>query len=176
MALLTRIARLLRADIHAVLDGVEEPDLVLKESIREMEAAVADEARRLGALEAELRRLEARREASAAARERLAEELDVCFAGGDEALARGVLRRRLEAERLERALAERRDALAEQADALERQLAEHRAELEEVRAEADARNPASEAAPTDRTLLRPAVTEAAVEVALLGERQRRAVS
>ena len=38
MALITRISRLFTADFHAVLDRIEEPDVLLKHAIREMES------------------------------------------------------------------------------------------------------------------------------------------
>ena len=37
MALISRVTRLFRADFHAVLDRVEEPDILLRQAIREME-------------------------------------------------------------------------------------------------------------------------------------------
>ena len=37
MALITRFSRLFRADLHAVLDRIEEPDVILRQAVREME-------------------------------------------------------------------------------------------------------------------------------------------
>ena len=37
MTLLTRISRLFRADFHALLDSLEEPDVLLRQALREME-------------------------------------------------------------------------------------------------------------------------------------------
>ena len=37
MALITRISRLFKADFHAVLDQIEEPEQLLRQAIREME-------------------------------------------------------------------------------------------------------------------------------------------
>src|SRR5690606_5288602 len=61
MALINRMARLLTADLHAVLDRIEEPEALLRQAIREMEDAVADGERRIKALEAERDELAARR-------------------------------------------------------------------------------------------------------------------
>ena len=36
MALINRMSRLFTADIHAVLDRIEEPNVLLKHAIREM--------------------------------------------------------------------------------------------------------------------------------------------
>ncbi len=38
MAIFTRLARLLRADLHALLDRMEAPDVLLQQSLREMAA------------------------------------------------------------------------------------------------------------------------------------------
>jgi len=40
MALVTRLTRLFQADFHAVLDRIEEPDLQLKQAVREMQFAL----------------------------------------------------------------------------------------------------------------------------------------
>ena len=43
MALVNRISRLFRADFHAVLDQIEEPDLLLRQAIREMQDDMAQD-------------------------------------------------------------------------------------------------------------------------------------
>ena len=41
MALIRRVSTLLRADLHAVLDTLEEPEILLRQAIREMEEILA---------------------------------------------------------------------------------------------------------------------------------------
>ncbi|RLA35148.1 MAG: hypothetical protein DRR11_01080, partial [Gammaproteobacteria bacterium] len=41
MALINRISRLFKADFHAVLDQIEEPEQLLKQAIRDMEDELA---------------------------------------------------------------------------------------------------------------------------------------
>src|SRR5262247_3541760 len=41
MALINRMSRLFTADVHAVLDRIEEPDVLLKHAVREMEEELA---------------------------------------------------------------------------------------------------------------------------------------
>ena len=60
MTLIARVSRLFRADLHAVLDRVEEPDLVLRQAVREMEEDLARDGRRADALDLRQRRLLAR--------------------------------------------------------------------------------------------------------------------
>ena len=50
MALITRVSRLFQADFHAVLDRIEEPEVLLRQAVREMEEELArDEQRRIAA-------------------------------------------------------------------------------------------------------------------------------
>ena len=37
MALINRVTRLFKADIHAVLDQIEEPEQLLRQAVRDME-------------------------------------------------------------------------------------------------------------------------------------------
>ena len=53
MTLINRVSRLFRADLHAVLDRVEEPDLLLHQAVREMEDDLAADRRRLAGLAAQ---------------------------------------------------------------------------------------------------------------------------
>ena len=99
MALITRVSRLFRADFNAVLDRIEEPDMLLKQAVREMEDELAHDEQRLKA-SLELEHERARRGALDRTLAGFEQELDVCFASGEEELARGVLRRRLETQRL----------------------------------------------------------------------------
>ena len=43
MALINRVSRLFKADFHAVLDQLEEPEQILKQAIRDMEDDMQDE-------------------------------------------------------------------------------------------------------------------------------------
>ena len=53
MALVTRLSRLFQADFHAVLDRIEEPDLQLKQAVREMQFALDQDQQRLKLLQHE---------------------------------------------------------------------------------------------------------------------------
>ena len=53
MALINRISRLFTADVHAVLDRIEEPDVLLKHAIREMDEELASSEQRVRQLEHE---------------------------------------------------------------------------------------------------------------------------
>jgi len=40
MTLITRVSRLFRADMHGILDWLEEPETVLKQAVRDMESEI----------------------------------------------------------------------------------------------------------------------------------------
>jgi phage shock protein A len=171
MALINRMSRLFTADVHAVLDRIEEPDVLLKHAVREMEEELARGEQRVRALTHEHEALGERQRRSEALRAELDLELDVCFDNGNEELARKVIKRRLETERLERHVVERRAALA-------KELAQTRAAVEEQREQLDVMRQkaellASTAAGDDFRTCDFGIGDADVEVAYLRERQKR---
>jgi len=170
MALINRMSRLFTADVHAVLDRIEEPDVLLKHAVREMEEELARGEQRVRVLAHEHELLGERQAKTAACRAELGAQLDVCFESGNEDLARKVIKRRLETERFERNVAERRAALDKELAALRAAVEEQREQLDVMRQKAEllATTAADDVASGDFT-----VGEADVEVALLRERQKR---
>ena len=78
MALITRVSRLFRADVHAVLDRIEEPDLLLRQALREMEDSFASDQQQLKLLQHELVHLENRGKGFEQALKEMDDELDIC--------------------------------------------------------------------------------------------------
>ena len=171
MALINRMSRLFTADVHAVLDRIEEPDVLLKHAVREMEEELARGEQRARALKHEHEGLGERQRKAEAVLKDLGEQLDVCFESANEELARKVIKRRLETERLERQVAERRAALAKELAALSTAVEEQRVELDVMRQKAELLTPT--AAGDDFRSGDFVVGEAEIEVALLRERQKR---
>ncbi len=176
MALVNRLTRLFQADFHAVLDRIEEPDLQLKQAVREMQFALEQDRQRLKLLRHESAQLERDRDAIATTLATLDEELDICLAAKKDELARDLVRRKLAATR--------------RADAIERQLESNGAQVAELdaRIEEQAEQLASMqqklelliaddarafGAPAD---FADAIRNEEIEIALLREKQRRATS
>ena len=176
MALITRVARLFRADFHAVLDRVEEPDILLRQAIREMEEDLARDEQAFRRHEREREHLLKQASELQQAHTALTDELDVCFAANEDDLARTLMRRKLETERSLKLLERRRDALSSQLDQLSRRLEENRNRYEGMRQKAeifDEQQRESEGFEAwNGSNVR--VRDEDVEVALLKERQRRA--
>jgi phage shock protein A len=178
MPLINRLARLFRADVHAVLDQIEEPGLLLRQAVRDMEDAVADGDARRAALIRCRDANRARHGEIALAQARMGGELALCLDAGNESLARLMLRRRLEGERLQAHLDRECGRLDAAVQELERDLADQREALQRFRQQAAVHAPTP---PDDSAGAAPpwsaesfAVTDADVELALLREQRSRA--
>jgi phage shock protein A len=137
MPIINRISRLFTADLHAVLDRIEEPEVLLKQAIREMEEEVAASEQRIARLRREHDQWTVRATDIATSLDEYDEQLDICFASDEETLARALIKRKLEAQRLAKQIGERRDALAETIAASDAQLTENRDNLNVLREKAE---------------------------------------
>lgn len=182
MALVNRISRLFKADFHAVLDRIEEPEQLLRQAIRDMDEQLAEGERlsKVRALEQQalgkrIRELESKLGETDS-------ELDLCFASGKDELARDLVRRKLEFQRLLERARSGESANAEHLAELRTQIEQNRAALESLKQKADvfARcEPAGTIAGhqdghwSSRDI---AISETDIEVALLRERSARRAS
>ena len=172
MALITRVSKLFTADMHAVLDRLEEPEALLKQAIREMADEIAKGETRLKWLVAEVQQLDKRVVQTANAVTELDLQLDSCFDADEDELARAVVRRKLSAQRRATMLEVQRDETKAAVAALETTLDEQRGQLAELQTHAevlvDDNVQRGGYAHDDLT-----VTNDEVDVALLRERRRR---
>ena len=137
MALINRVSRLFKADFHAVLDQIEEPEQLLKQAMRDMEDELAATEQRIARCALDQDALAVRRNEIQSAAGEIDEQLDLCFESGRDELAKGLVRKKLEAERILKRLNSRFEKnhgyLAEQ----RRRLDENRSTLEGLRQKAD---------------------------------------
>jgi phage shock protein A len=136
MALITRVSRLFLADVNAVLDRMEEPELLLKQAVREMEEELDRDERRAKLLALELKQIAARHNDLSQRLDETEEEMDLCFDTDNEALARTLLKRKLETERFAKFLSNKQDELHSAIDALKQRIDENRSRLESMRQKA----------------------------------------
>ncbi|WP_083884712.1 PspA/IM30 family protein [Thioflavicoccus mobilis] len=181
MAFITRLSRLVRADLHAMLDRLEAPDLVLSQAVREMEQALDRGRLGLARLEREQSRLQDRAAELERRLHQTSEALEDCLAAGQDDLARPVIRRRLETERQAGQLAQRLRALETDSDKRRQRLAEQEAKLADLRARAtlyeESRDTEQDGYADWPTPCEAPVQDADVEIALLqAKRQREAAS
>ena len=172
MALIKRMSRLFTADVHAVLDRIEEPEALLQHAVREMEEAQERTEQQVRGFERQCALLEGKRRKVRALVAELDAQLDLCLANGTDDLARKVVRRKLEAERLDAQLGERHGAASADLAASRTLAAEQREHLDIMRQKAELLG-AAPAHGGDADSLHAAIGDDEVEVALLRERQRR---
>ena len=137
MALINRVTRLFRADFHAVLDQIEEPELLLKQAVREMEDDLAESEQRIRAGAHEQEILADRKTEIDGKLVEIDEELDLCFASKKHDLARNLTRKKLEAKRLSQRLATKLAAVEKRLTGQRASLDENRATLEGLRQKAE---------------------------------------
>jgi len=129
MALINRISRLFQADMHAVLDRMEEPEALLKQAVREMTENIANEEQQDKLMHKEQEQLGERLKDIDQALARTEDELDVCFASEKDDLARSLIKRKLETQLFSKALTRKRDGLAKHISELNQRLEENRSRL-----------------------------------------------
>lgn len=176
MALITRLSRLFEADFHGVLDRIEEPDLQLKQAVREMKFALDQDQQRLKLLQHEAEQLAKATTDVAANIKGFDDELDICLAAEKDDLARDLIRRKLAAEKQLQGLQQQsasvdsqQQSLASEIDEQSQQLTSMKQKLELLVGED---NPLAGGSFDHADAIR----SEEIEIALLREKQRRARS
>ena len=95
MALINRITRLFKADFHAVLDQIEEPEALLKQAIRDMEDDLASTEQRIALCAHDQETLTVRKSELEEAVADFETKLDLCFESDKDDLAKNLIRKRL---------------------------------------------------------------------------------
>lgn len=179
MTLMSRIERLFKADAHGVLDWLEDPEAILKQSVRDMEAEIVQGEQRLANLSRKADKLQSFVSTLEAKISELEAQIDICFEEDNTELARAFIRKKLEAEkRLKTAISLVADVVAKQ-EAQQQKLQQQREQLDAIvekmqlfvdnACEATPQEPVSafESASI-------AVSDDEVEIAFLHEKRRRA--
>ena len=184
MALINRISRLFKADFHAVLDQIEEPEALLKQAIRDMEDDLAAAEQRVALRAHDQDALSARKGELQNAISDIDAELDLCFESEKDDLARSLIRKKLEAERLMKRLDTKHAANEQYLNEQRTMLDENTATLEGLRQKAelfaqrppvhrDSRSEFDDAAWTTRDLT---IGDDEIEIAYLREKSLRSAS
>ncbi len=137
MALINRVSRLFKADFHAVLDHIEEPEQLLKQAIRDMEDELAATEQRINLATHDQEALSVRKHELENTLAEIDEQLDLCFESEKDDLAKKLIRKKLEAARFLKRLNAKHAAdekyLADQSAMLD----ENRTTLEGLRQKAE---------------------------------------
>jgi len=179
MSLIDRVNQLFQADVHGLLDHLEDPLAVLKQAVREMQSVVIENERRLALLEKREQRLRTLLEESGRAITELNSQIELALSSGNDALCRTLVRRKLEEEHRRREVERLIKQLADGKAELASQLSGRREGLEMMIKKMEAYVPLdSSSVDNDNEVVanfveprRPAVTEEDVEVAMLKLKQ-----
>ncbi|MEM7283498.1 MAG: PspA/IM30 family protein [Pseudomonadota bacterium] len=169
MALINRVTRLLSADLHAVLDRLEEPEILIQQAIRDMEQDLDERECGIRLLRQKKRQLETQSQQTRTSLEGLQEELDLCLDANNEALAKTLIRKRLEAQAFLSNTEQKLNAWSDEIKDLESQFRDDQSQLEALRQKADAFN--TDTGVTENNWSTSStVTDEDVDVALLKEK------
>lgn len=134
LRLLDRIAVLLKADVHGIVESLEERSLLLKQYLREAELEVNRKRARLDAVREEEKRLREAARRRAEEVRGLDEDVTLALAAGKDDLARFAIRRLLPRRAAGDALAARIAERAAEAASLAERVEEQQGRLDALRA------------------------------------------
>lgn len=172
MALINRFSRLFRADLHAVLDRIEEPTLLLKQAVREMEEDVFEDERNLKLISFEQEQTPLLLDEVEESLKELQLEITLCLDSKNEKLARSVIRRKLELQQRAKRIKQKTDGLNKELASLTERLQTNRSRLMAMQQkleilEEDQANQSNHSAVYDTDIT---ISEDDIEVALLKEK------
>jgi phage shock protein A len=133
MGIMSRVIRLCKADLNAVMDQMEDRDLLLRQHLREMQAALEERQARLERMEALLRVGRRQMAIHRKRLEALAADLDLALSRGRDDSARMLIRKLLPLRRGIGNLANRLKEVAAQLDDERQRLLDQRMAYDETR-------------------------------------------
>ena len=174
MALITRLSRLFHADVNAVIDQLEEPELLLKQAIREMEENLTHDDRQIKLLTLEQQQHQQKSQELTQTLADLEQQIALCFKSGKTDLAKVLIRRKLEIQQYLTDLTRKLSSSENTISQLKSQLQEHQSQLSSMKQKADifGQTDADNAANSSWDLHRFSVQDEDVEVAFLHEQQK----
>jgi phage shock protein A len=178
MALITRFTRLFQADLHAVMDRIEEPDILLRQAVREMEEDIARDEQRSKVVQHERARIGQRGSEIDQSLHQIDEEMGLCFNSGKDELARGLIKRKLEAQQLHLALSRKDQSLQTTLNQIDARLKENHPRLTAMRQKAEllAEHEADSGCDQPWSISPVTIRDEDVEVAFLREKKQRNLS
>ena len=96
MTLITRVSRLFKADVHGILDALEEPEAILKQAVREMEDEIEKSRLHKKKLDKQIERFGTVKKNLISKLESTEQKIDYTFSENNEVLIKSLLRKKLE--------------------------------------------------------------------------------
>lgn len=172
MSILNRISRLFKADLHGILDNLEEPETILKQAIRDMQEEIDQAEATLSSLRRQQERLQQKQQQQSQTIEELQQQLQFCLNEDNEALAKSVIRKKLQAELSLKELSRQLKNIGEEIGHKNTETEERKEKLQAVRDKLELfceQHDDDNAAANDSGMT---VTQDDVELAYLTEKQR----
>jgi len=170
MTLIARFTKLFHADMHAVLDAIEEPELLLKQSIREMEEILTKDEKHIQLLSYEQQQLLAKQLELEQSLAEVDEKLALCFQANKDELAKALLKQKLALQQHQKTISAKQSELKESITRLTTQLNEHQNQFASMKQKADIFLAKSGAVNWESP--QTAIRDEDVEVAFLYEKQK----
>ncbi|MGD8240239.1 MAG: PspA/IM30 family protein [Armatimonadota bacterium] len=136
MGILTRVRRIVSANVNDVVDKAENPEKMVKQLIREMEQSLAETKAATANALANQKKLERKQAENAAEAQQWENRAALALEKGDEDLARQALRRKKIYADLEQCFVEQVESQKRTVEALKASIAALNAKLDEARARA----------------------------------------
>jgi len=137
MALITRLSRLFHADVNAVIDQLEEPELLLKQAIREMEETLNHDDRQIKLLTLEQQQHQQKSQELTQTLADLEQQIALCFKSSKDELAKVLIRRKLEIQQYLTALTRKSSNAEDTIRQLKTQLQEQQSQLNSMKQKSD---------------------------------------
>jgi len=138
MTIITRMSRLFKADFHNMLDHIEEPEALLRQAIREMQSSLDSAEISLSKSVQRNQELTGRITELEQSIKEIDTQLDLCFESNKEDLARGLVKRKLEANALKKRLDGQQVKLNQSITQQQEALTQNQLSFEHMRQKADA--------------------------------------
>ena len=132
MSIITRISRLFKADMHGILDTLEEPEAILRQAVREMKEEIEKSEVHGKKLDREETRLEKVQQGYAVQLQELEREISFCFDENNEILAKSLIRKKLEVARWLKEISGRLRCVIDEKSSTSAELNEHKDKLNSV--------------------------------------------
>jgi phage shock protein A len=138
MGIMTRMLRMCKADVHGVMDELEDKGLLLKQYLREMETSLSDKERQVRTLAQHHGRLTGQIIRHSEEMDRLERDLTRALKKEKDDIARMLIRRRRALETASRHLKEQEEIITQEKTQLSETLANQRLQYETLAAKVDA--------------------------------------
>jgi len=137
MGIMTRLIRLWKADVHGVMDQLEDKGLLLKQYLREMETSLGHKQRQAEALTQRMERISGRIARQAQEMDKLEEDLHLALSKQKDDIARMLIRKRRGIENASVHLRQQIETLMQEKSRLSETLSHQQLQYETLKAKAD---------------------------------------